>query len=84
VSGFLIGCSALQSAVEAEFGAVCIPNINPRERRARLNFGLIQLGVGSGVLLLLVGLGANRWWRLLLLPIFGGAAAGFFQWRDKT
>jgi hypothetical protein len=32
----------------------------------------------------LIELGADRWWRLALLPMFYGAAVGYFQWRDKT
>jgi hypothetical protein len=31
-----------------------------------------------------MSIGASRWWRIALLPLFMGAAIGFFQWRDKT
>ena len=36
------------------------------------------------ILAVLLGVGADRLWRLALLPVFWGAAGGFFQWRDKT
>jgi hypothetical protein len=63
---------------------VCIPNISFDERRVRLIAGVVQFGVGLAILAVLIALGANRWWRLALFLPFGGAAAGFFQWRDKT
>jgi hypothetical protein len=62
----------------------CIPNISPRERLKRLTGGLVTLAISLAVLGALIGLGANRWWRLALFPLFAGAAVGFFQWRDKT
>jgi hypothetical protein len=71
------------AAAEAE-GAVCIANISPRERRKRLIAGVIQLAVGLIVLGALLATGTDRWWRLVLAPLFLGAASGFFQWRDKT
>jgi hypothetical protein len=63
---------------------VCIPNINPRERRRRLVAGIIPLAIALVVLAILMIAGVNRWWRLLLLPLFWAAATGYFQWRDKT
>ena len=62
---------------------VC-PNISPRERRKRLIAGGVQFGVATVILTVLVATGANRWWRVLLGPIFFGAATGVFQWREKT
>jgi len=62
----------------------CIPNISPRERRKRLAGGVITFVISLTVLAVLVLTGASRWWRLALLPLFWGAASGFFQWRDKT
>jgi hypothetical protein len=62
----------------------CVPNISPREGRKRLIGGLVQLTVALAVLAVLLLLGANRWWRLALFPVFWGAASGVFQWRDKT
>ena len=65
-------------------GEVCIANISPRERRKRLAAGVIMFVISLGVLAALIATGADRWWRLALLPLFWGAASGFFQWRDKT
>ena len=65
-------------------GDICIPNISPRERRKRLAGGVIQLLISLVVFAVLIAVGADRWWRLILLPMFWGAAGGFFQWRDKT
>jgi hypothetical protein len=62
----------------------CIPNISPREGRKRLVGGMILFVVGLAVLGVLIAFGAERGWRLLLLPLFWGAGLGFFQWRDKT
>jgi len=68
----------------SETGEACIPNISPRERRKRLAGGVITFVISLTVLAVLVMTGASRWWRLALLPLFWGAASGFFQWRDKT
>jgi len=62
----------------------CIPNISPREGRKRLAGGMILFVVGLAVLAALMTFGVERGWRLVLLPLFWGAALGFFQWRDKT
>lgn len=64
--------------------AVCIPNLSPHERTKRLVAGSIPFVIGLVVLAVLVGTRADRWWRLMLLPLFWGAAVGFFQWRDET
>jgi hypothetical protein len=69
---------------ESESGDVCIPNISPRERRKRLAGGVITFIITLGVLAVLMASGASVWWRLVLFPLFFGAASGFFQWRDKT
>jgi hypothetical protein len=45
---------------------------------------MVQFGISLAVLASLIATGVNRWWRLLLLLPFWAAAAGFFQWRDKT
>jgi hypothetical protein len=65
-------------------GEVCIPNISSRERRKRLNAGLIQLALTLVVLATLTTRRVNRWWRLPLFLGFWGTAIGFFQWREKT
>ncbi len=69
-----------QHAVEE----ACIPNISTQERRKRLTFGVVAFVVTLVVLVGLMTIGASRWWRLLLLPLFMGAATGYFQWSDKT
>jgi hypothetical protein len=65
-------------------GAVCIPNISPRERRRRLMGGVVTFAISLGLLAALLVAGAPPWTRLLLLLPFWGAAVGFFQWSDKT
>ncbi len=69
---------------EVESSAVCIPNINTSERRQRLAFGGVQLFITLAVLAGMIIFHAGRWWRVLLFPLFGASAAGFFQWRDHT
>jgi hypothetical protein len=63
---------------------LCIANISPHERTKRLVAGAIPLVISLAVLAGLARAGADRWWRLALLPVFWGAAVGFFQWRDAT
>jgi len=63
---------------------VCIPNINAKERRKRLLFGVIAFVIGLAVLAAMMLSGIDRLWRLPLFLLFWGAAIGFFQWRDKT
>ena len=63
---------------------LCIPNISTRERQKRLLGGVIELVIALGIWAALVAFGASRWWRLALLPVFWGAAVGYFQWRDRT
>jgi hypothetical protein len=62
----------------------CVANIGPREQRRRLIGGAIQLSVALLVLVVLLGTGQDRWWRLAVSPLFLAAASGFYQWRDKT
>ncbi len=63
---------------------VCIANISPKERLKRLRFGIVQFTISLVVLAVLLLLGVDKVWRLPLFFMFGAAAAGFFQWRDKT
>ncbi len=63
---------------------VCIANISPKERRRRLNFGIAQFVISLVILAVLLIIGADKVWRLPLFFLFGAAASGFFQWRDKT
>lgn len=62
----------------------CRPNISTAERRKRLAFGVVAFVAALLILGTLMVLGESRWWRLILLPVFMGAATGFFQWNDKT
>jgi hypothetical protein len=65
-------------------GEACIANISPRKRRERLLGGVVASAAGLAVLAALMLLGWDRLWRLATLPLFWGAASGFFQWREKT
>ena len=69
---------------EREGGAECATNISPAEQRKRLASGVIGMALGLAILAVLLATGADRLWRLALLPVFWGAASGYFQWRDKT
>ena len=62
----------------------CVPNISKQERRKRLAFGVLAFAVSLIILVVLLAIGADRWWRLVLFLMFLGATVGFFQWRDKT
>ena len=72
------------SSKEELIGEVCIANISPLERRKRLRFGIVELVISLIILAVLVALDVNPLWRLPLLFLFGAAAAGYFQARDKT
>jgi hypothetical protein len=61
-----------------------VVNIGPRERRKRLVFGVVALGVGAAIAVLLVLINAPLVWRVpLFVPFFVGAL-GVFQAREKT
>lgn len=72
------------TSTDVNAGVQCVPNISLRERRKRLAFGGVAFAVGLVVLALLMAIDAGRWWRLVLFPLFWGAAVGFFQWQDET
>jgi fatty acid desaturase len=61
-----------------------VPNISSSERRKRLSFGILTLVISLIILIALLVIGAERWWRLALFLLFFGATVGFFQWREKT
>jgi hypothetical protein len=65
-------------------GNVCIPNIGVRERKKRLTFGLVALGVSVVLAGALLGRGASRLSRLTLLLPLWMASLGYFQARGKT
>jgi len=62
----------------------CLPNISLAERRKRLLSGVVGLVIALGILAVLMLVGASRWWRLALFPVFASATVGYFQWKDKT
>ena len=63
---------------------LCVPNISPAERRKRLLAGAVQFAVSLVILGWMLAPGVDRMWRIAMLLPWWGAAAGFFQWRDKT
>lgn len=63
---------------------VCLANISPAERRKRLRFGIIQFVISLVILGAMLYFDIPKLWRLTLVLPFAAAAAGFFQWRDKT
>jgi hypothetical protein len=69
---------------EEQVGEVCIANISPKERQLRMRFGIAQMVFGVIVLVILVVLNVNPLWRLPLVFLFGAAAVGYFQAKDKT
>jgi len=79
-----LGFDAFPPSEEDDVYDVCIANISPKERRQRLIFGIVQFSISLVVVAALLILGADKVWRLPLFFMFGAAAAGFFQWRDKT
>ena len=64
--------------------AVCIANIGPQERRKRMIFGMVGLGVALLILAVLVFAGWDRWWRLFLFVPFWGGLSGILQARGQT
>ena len=72
------------SRPHGDASAPCATNISPAEQRKRLAAGVIGAALGLAILAVLLAVGADRLWRLALLPVFWGAASGYFQWRDKT
>lgn len=63
---------------------VCIANIGPRERRKRLGFGLVLLGIGVVGAFILVVADVGRAWRMALFLPFWAGALGVLQAREKT
>jgi hypothetical protein len=74
------------SDYEGEEGSydVCIANISPKERRKRLNFGILQFAIGLVLLAVMLSTGTDKIWRLSLFVVFASAAASCFQSYDKT
>lgn len=68
----------------SDAAAVCVVNIGPRERRRRMRFGVVLLVAGACLAALLVGLQADRLWRLLLFLPFWAGGLGVLQARERT
>lgn len=73
----------MASEMTSGTAAVC-PNISLTERRRRLGFGVVTFVLGVAVLVALMAVGVDRWWRLPLLVLFYPAAVGYFQYADHT
>jgi hypothetical protein len=67
-----------------ETGEVCIANIGPKERRNRLNFGIMGLAAGALFAVALYLVDAPLWMRTVAFLPFAGGAFGFWQYREKT
>lgn len=63
---------------------VCMPNISPKERRKRMQFGILQTVFGLVIFTAILLLGADKAWRLPLFFMFAAAASSIFQALDKT
>jgi hypothetical protein len=61
-----------------------VSNIVERGARRRRMSGVVWLTCALIAAALLVGLGAQRWWRLTLVVPFGLSAFGFLQARERT
>ena len=69
---------------DEQIGEVCIANISPKERKKRVRFAIRQLVTTLFVLVVLVVLGVNPLWRLLLFFMFSAATTSYIQSLDKT
>jgi hypothetical protein len=63
---------------------VCSPNIGPRQRRARLTFGLVMVAGTLGWIALALTLGLPRVGRFLTFAPAWLGALGVFQYLEKT
>ncbi len=72
------------SLSEGEEGAVCVPNISPKERQLRKRFAIQQFVFSLVVLGVLVAFDVNPLWRLGLYFLFSAATTSYFQALDKT
>jgi hypothetical protein len=61
-----------------------VANIGIGERRKRLTYGIVGLGVGVVIAAVLIVIRAPLVWRLPLFLVFNVGALGIFQARDKT
>jgi len=63
---------------------VCVDNIGPSEVRKRRTFGTVTAVVTLVGTALLLGLGADRFWRATLFLPAWMAGLGFLQARQRT
>jgi hypothetical protein len=63
---------------------VCVPNIGPRERAKRLRYGIVFAVLSLAAAAALIGTGAPRSLRLLLILPFWISGSGIFQYLEKT
>ena len=75
---------AAQGSNKQNVEEACITNISPHERLKRLIAGVIPFVIALVLLGWMISMDADRLWRLPLFFLFSAAAAGYFQWRDKT
>ncbi len=63
---------------------VCLINIGPKERRRRMNFGIVSYVFGGILAAVMAATRVNRLWRgVLILPFLLGGF-GVFQATEKT
>ncbi len=67
-----------------QMAEICIANIGPKQRRMRLNFGLVAAAAGVAFVAVTAFTGLPAWTRLAAFVPFFGAALGFFQYKEKT
>lgn len=63
---------------------VCIANIGPKQRRHRLNGGILTFSIGIALTVALIFVGTPVWLRLLAFLPFVAGASGFWQYQEKT
>ena len=69
---------------DQEMREVCIPNISPKERKKRQQFGIYYFAFTLIVLGVLVALDVHPLWRLPLFFMFSAATTSYIQSLEKT
>src|SRR5262249_17010833 len=65
-------------------GDRCVPNIGPKQRAMRRNFGILMFGVGAGAAVALILTGVAPAVRLLLFLPFAAGATSWYQAVEHT
>ncbi len=65
-------------------GDICIANIGPRQRRLRLQIGVLGLAGGAFGAVAMIVLGVPRLTRFALMIPFTVGLIGFLQYKEKT